>query len=497
MISTAATDITDKVTISELKVVTNVGVEISTKDKIQVNDTVQLNYSLKIDQKQSSDIRTGDTFSISLPDSHYFRVYEENGSLLQLKNTVTGETYGSGSLTGNHLVVTINEAGAKKKDWSALQLSVKAKAIKAGDGICAGGNSSAKISTLEIIDPNLPIADLVQAEVKVSGVGRLETPKNFEYVLADKTDAMKPVAYGITERKVTQKGELVKVVFYKHKTDQANFLEKIEGNSGPLGWRTLLKDNHSYLICEVSDSDYLAVITGGVGEGYQYDFQADNNQTAHFMILNQTKTKEKLSTDFAAVSATMIPQIKKKSSNESSPSNQSGTSSDESFEKDSNKEKGINLIKTDSVTGERLQGAEFELKNAAGDKMYLRKKLITNESGLLHLHPLPIGEYTLVEIEAPEGYELDSEPLKFSYTEEDALVELTKENTKSENLPIKKEFPKKAESSTSSVKEQMSRSVPSSPKKQYPNTGMAETVPLSLLGCGLLAGLWGLWERRK
>ncbi|MFR3734075.1 MAG: prealbumin-like fold domain-containing protein [Enterococcus sp.] len=79
------------------------------------------------------------------------------------------------------------------------------------------------------------------------------------------------------------------------------------------------------------------------------------------------------------------------------------------------------MTKIDSVTKKKLQGAEFELKDALNAPVDLGRKLITDESGS-HIDSLPAGEYSLVEIKAPTGYKLDSEPLKFTITKENKLI---------------------------------------------------------------------------
>ena len=68
----------------------------------------------------------------------------------------------------------------------------------------------------------------------------------------------------------------------KVKTIEGAFKDKIETD-----WRTLLKDGHSYLIHEVPDPEYVAVITGGIGEGNQYDYHAEKNRSVRFRILKQ------------------------------------------------------------------------------------------------------------------------------------------------------------------------------------------------------------------
>ena len=208
--------------------------------------------------------------------------------------------------------------------------------------------------------------------------------------------------------------------------------------------------------------------------------------------------KEQFSNDFVAVSALAIPQMRKEPQEkpaakqkakenamkyQAAPALSSSTSEEETKD-----EKGITLTKIDSSTGDKLQGAKFELKNAEGEELYLRKELITDENGKLHINPLPAGKYSLVEVGAPEGYQLDSDPLEFTFDKEDQFLALTKENTKEgKAAPVKKVFPKETETSQKASSEQTNESPSNSTKKQYPQTGMAENQFLSLLGGGLLA----------
>ncbi|MBU5359821.1 hypothetical protein KQI58_01865 [Enterococcus raffinosus] len=155
---------------------------------------------------------------------------------------------------------------------------------------------------------------------------------------------------------------------------------------------------------------------------------------------------------------------------------------------------GITLTKIDSVTKKKLQGAEFELKDALNASVDLGRKLITDENGLIHIDSLPAGEYSLVEIKAPTGYKLDSEPLKFTITKENKLVDLTKENTV-ELVPDKKVTP-------TAMPTEQKKSTPTaqtssaSTSKQYPKLNMWENVVLAILGWSVLGGLWLYLKKR-
>lgn len=634
--------------------------------------------------------------------------------------------------------------------------------------------------------------EFIQVEKEVEGTGALVKPRHFEFEIVDQVDTTNPIAYGITEKEVTQKGEKVKVKFYKNKSSQGEYTNEIDGNGVPNGWRSVLTDGHSYLIREIGSPEYSPLITGGTGDGDQYDYNADIEKRTHFLILNQTTINlqaKKLVTGTANLSTpttftfqlkhegnpvaygkTMVTEKDKEfpidfytsasfeeesrvtdwkkiltsgeqytleeidtngyqpkyshrqgDSGEYSPGNTltvtSGENSSYQFLVDNQKEKpksidvsleaqkklngrelkdqefsfelfnsaeqlietkkndgtsikfkklsfdqagtyvytikekagnevgmtydgktvtatieitekgnqlnskvtysdddakenianeflnvyneepptggflirkvdtdsneplanaafhvfdaemqriredeviqtdedgvvkvnglpfgdyyvveahapegyliedepmkvsiheesheernmvtnrdpkiktGITLTKIDSATGKKLKGAEFLLKNALNEPVDLGRKLITDENGLIHIDSLPAGEYSLVETNAPEGYQLDSEPLTFTAAEDNKLVELTKKNTV-ELTPKKIPEPKATPTSlkkypTSSS--QTSQATPSSTSKQYPKLNVVEQLFLTVVGWGVVGGIW-LYRKKK
>ncbi|UOQ87028.1 SpaA isopeptide-forming pilin-related protein [Gracilibacillus salinarum] len=80
--------------------------------------------------------------------------------------------------------------------------------------------------------------------------------------------------------------------------------------------------------------------------------------------------------------------------------------------------------------GEGLEGAEFTLRNEAGDE--LQTGLITNETGQLLIEDLKPGHYELVETKAPFGHELDETPIPFEIVfDQQETLQLTMENEQS------------------------------------------------------------------
>ena len=108
----------------------------------------------------------------------------------------------------------------------------------------------------------------------------------------------------------------------------------------------------------------------------------------------------------------------------------------------------IKVVKVDSETGKTIpyEGAGFEIYDSNGQKISMTfayptpttiDTFYTNSEGyLITPEVLPYGEYSLVEVQAPYGYALDSTPVSFTVSadnaeEENALtvIKVRKENT--------------------------------------------------------------------
>ena len=64
----------------------------------------------------------------------------------------------------------------------------------------------------------------------------------------------------------------------------------------------------------------------------------------------------------------------------------------------------MKLVKVDiSDKNKKLAGAKFKIEDLNGK---IVGELVTNEEGEVISKDLPIGNYILVEVEAPKGYEL-------------------------------------------------------------------------------------------
>ena len=110
-------------------------------------------------------------------------------------------------------------------------------------------------------------------------------------------------------------------------------------------------------------------------------------------------------------------------------SGSSNLEKDQTEVKNHQKKEGVTLKKVDNKDSRKtLRNAEFELQNAKGEVVPGYEKLTTDENGLIYLENLPKGNYQFVETKAPEGYILDSAPVKFSL-KENQRVDVVKENT--------------------------------------------------------------------
>lgn len=89
----------------------------------------------------------------------------------------------------------------------------------------------------------------------------------------------------------------------------------------------------------------------------------------------------------------------------------------------------LKVIKQDKSTKEKLAGAEFELRDAAGNVV---EKGTTNADGeLVFTSELDYGAYTLHETKAPAGYRQLTKPINVTIDKDNHSVELTVDNSKS------------------------------------------------------------------
>ncbi|PWX56968.1 adhesin [Clostridium perfringens] len=87
----------------------------------------------------------------------------------------------------------------------------------------------------------------------------------------------------------------------------------------------------------------------------------------------------------------------------------------------------IQILKVDAETQKPLKGAEFEVKNANGEKV---ATITSDENGIAETGVLPFANYVIKEIKAPNKYTLDGKEYPVSITKHMETVKLTVANTK-------------------------------------------------------------------
>lgn len=101
----------------------------------------------------------------------------------------------------------------------------------------------------------------------------------------------------------------------------------------------------------------------------------------------------------------------------------------------SNFESYVKVVKLDAETGKQIPytGAGFEIYDSEGHRISMQftypevteiHTFYTNSEGyLITPETLPYGEYTLVEVQAPYGYVLESTPVPFSITQDNSSTD--------------------------------------------------------------------------
>ena len=120
----------------------------------------------------------------------------------------------------------------------------------------------------------------------------------------------------------------------------------------------------------------------------------------------------------------------------------------------------VELHKVDTITKKSLAGAVFDLENQSGK--VLQSNLTTDSNGNLIVKNLKDGNYQFVEVKAPQGYQINSNPIKFTINDSSSNAVSVK--ITAENQPLKSSSSKISSSSkkNSSVKSSSSKKSSSS-----------------------------------
>ncbi|MGX7419959.1 MSCRAMM family protein [Carnobacterium gallinarum] len=152
------------------------------------------------------------------------------------------------------------------------------------------------------------------------------------------------------------------------------------------------------------------------------------------------------------------------------------------------------LAKIDEQTKKTLAGAEFMLQDEKG-KMIARE-LKTDQNGVLKVADLKPGNYQFIETKAPNNYELDGTPLKFTIEKnQQTPLKVTKTNhligvitppvVDPPNPPISVEPPVATPES------------PKVPSAVFPQTGEKSTATLMGIGIALVLGNIGFYTKKR
>ncbi|MEC0282019.1 SpaA isopeptide-forming pilin-related protein [Terribacillus saccharophilus] len=90
----------------------------------------------------------------------------------------------------------------------------------------------------------------------------------------------------------------------------------------------------------------------------------------------------------------------------------------------------VKLTKYDSETRETLQGAVFALEQQVdGEWKQIQENLVTGEDGLISVTDLDAGNYRFIETEAPDLYDLNTDPVYFEIkADQTTVTTVTKDN---------------------------------------------------------------------
>ena len=103
----------------------------------------------------------------------------------------------------------------------------------------------------------------------------------------------------------------------------------------------------------------------------------------------------------------------------------------------------VELHKVDAITKKSLAGAVFDLENQSGK--VLQSNLTTDSNGNLIVKNLKDGNYQFVEVKAPQGYQINSNPIKFTINDSSSNAVSVK--ITAENQPLKSSSSKISSSS--------------------------------------------------
>ena len=137
----------------------------------------------------------------------------------------------------------------------------------------------------------------------------------------------------------------------------------------------------------------------------------------------------------------------------------------------------LELIKVDSKDKEKqLSGAEFDILDSNGE---VAAHVVTDKNGKATVKDMKYGNYQLIETKAPEGYELDKKPVKFSINEKTSVAKLKITN-------VKKEINKDNENTENGNEDNKEDNKEETIREELPKTNEDSTLGNILLVVGLV-----------
>ncbi|HAT4321901.1 cell wall anchor protein [Clostridium perfringens] len=296
-----------------------------------------------------------------------FKFIQRNGIYLTDKLSTTGN---SGSFTITNLPENMTV-----KDWNTDQI-LNDKPIKVGQEFyiesSAKPDSSLKLKISynyqEVkfyfykysrgglnTNPDLPYQSLIRAELEDKF-----TEKPYEISIDGNFVPSQDIGKVVLNKKDSQNGKLLKGAVFNLQDQQGNNIRT----------NLITDENGQIVLNDLAPGDYQFVETKAPN-GYELD----TTPVKFTIVVGQTETVNIEKVNTASLG-------------------------------------GVVLTKKDSKNGNLLEGAVFNLQDQQGNN--IRTNLITDENGQIVLNDLAPGDYQFVETKAPNGYELDATPVKFT-----------------------------------------------------------------------------------
>jgi LPXTG-motif cell wall-anchored protein len=125
----------------------------------------------------------------------------------------------------------------------------------------------------------------------------------------------------------------------------------------------------------------------------------------------------------------------------------------------------VEVTKVDAESKSVLSGAVFEVHDKAGQVV---TKVTTDKKGKANISDLPVGNYTLVEVEAPKGYEKLTNPIPFEIKK--GMVSSVQLEVLNKLLPLAPPGPEKPETTDPEKPETTDPEKPGTTNPEKPGT---------------------------